>query len=196
MDIKAASLHLERADPLFIPVMRLENLPKLPAPTAYLEALVDALVSQQLSVKAAATIFSRVKQTLNFDITTSNILSTPAWEFRRAGLSGQKTSYLFAVAEAFAQNPELFANLHELADEEVIRALTAIKGVGVWTAQMFLMFTLLREDVFPIGDLGIRKAMYQNFFDGEKALDVELVARAEIWRPHRSVACLWLWKSI
>jgi DNA-3-methyladenine glycosylase II len=132
---------------------------------------------------------------LDNDFCPDRVLTTSKESLRDAGLSGQKTKYLYALAEAFLSEPEAYENLHKLEDDEVIKRLTDIKGIGVWTAQMFLMFTLLREDVFPIGDLGIRRGMEIFLFDGEKQEHSTLVKRAEIWKPYRSVASLALWKA-
>jgi DNA-3-methyladenine glycosylase II len=132
---------------------------------------------------------------LDNDFCPDRVLTTSKESLRDAGLSGQKTKYLYALAEAFQSNPDAYKNLHKLENDEVIKKLTAIKGIGVWTAQMFLMFTLLREDVFPIGDLGIRRGMEIFLFDGEKQDHSTLIERAEIWKPYRSVASLALWKA-
>lgn len=195
MNIDLATEYLKKADPQMAALIGATAKPMLPSPTTPLEALVDALVSQQLSIKAAATIFGRVKMVLEQSITPKSILNTAPESLRAAGLSGQKVSYLMALAEAFDKSPEAYETLHLMSNDEVVARLSAIKGIGIWTAEMFLMFTLLREDVFPIGDLGIRRAMHFNFFHGEKVADKLLIQRAEIWKPYRTVACLWLWKS-
>lgn len=194
MNFSKAVLHLTKADSQFASTIAQVGSIKLPPPRENFESLVNSIVSQQLSVKAAATIFQRVCLVLENEITPINVLETSTEQFRSAGLSGQKTSYLFALAEAFTENAKEYQNLHDLSDEEVIRALTSIKGIGVWTAQMFLMFTLLREDIFPIGDLGIRRGIEKLFFEGEKQEHSVLIERAEIWAPYRSVASLYLWK--
>lgn len=195
MNIPNALKHLRNADPELLPIMKKAGKLQLPPPRENFESLVDSIVSQQLSVKAAATIFQRICLVLENEITPSRVRSTSAEHLRSAGLSGQKSTYLYALAEAFSHKPEVFSQLHELPDEEVIKTLTEIKGIGVWTAQMFLMFTLLREDVFPIGDLGIRRGMEILLFGGEKQSHERLIQRAEIWAPYRSVASLYLWKA-
>ncbi len=196
MDLNAASEFLAHRDPALAPII-LQWGPLTPShPEGVFESLLSAIVSQQLSVKAAATIFGRFLHLLEMDAHPARILSTPAEDFRKVGLSGQKVSYVFALAEAFHKNPEAYNQLEHLTDEEVIERLTKIKGIGVWTAQMFLMFTLFRPDVFPIGDLGIRKAMEKNLFDGNPQSHATLISRAEIWAPYRTVACFYLWKSL
>jgi len=195
MNLSKGIKHLRNADPEFLPILEKAGIPELPLPRENFESLVDSIVSQQLSVKAAATIFQRVCLVLENEITPAKVRSTSTEQLRSAGLSGQKTNYLYALAEAFSQKPEVYNQLHELTDSDVIKTLTEIKGIGVWTAQMFLMFTLLREDVFPIGDLGIRRGMEIFLFNGEKQEHASLIKRAEIWEPYRSIACLYLWKA-
>ncbi len=196
MNLTAASAYLTDRDPAMAQLI-LQLAPLKPAPPkGVFESLLGAIVSQQLSVKAAATIFGRFLHLLEMDLQPVRILATPAEEFRGVGLSGQKVSYVFALAEAFAKEPAAYNHLDQLSDEEVIAHLTKIKGIGVWTAQMFLMFTLFRPDVFPVGDLGIRKAMEKNLFDGNPQTHSILITRAEIWAPFRTVACFYLWKSL
>ncbi|MCZ4407204.1 DNA-3-methyladenine glycosylase 2 family protein [Cryomorphaceae bacterium 1068] len=195
MNFEKAISHLKDVDSEFATILNKTGPINLPPPRANFESLIDSIVSQQLSVKAASTIFQRVSLILENDMTPPKVLSIPSEELRSAGLSGQKTTYLYALAEAFSRKPEVYNQLHELPDEEVINTLTEIKGIGVWTAQMFLMFTLLREDVFPIGDLGIRRGMENLIFEGEKQSHEKLIQRAEIWSPYRSIASLYLWKA-
>jgi DNA-3-methyladenine glycosylase II len=195
MNFTKAAFHLINVDPSFSPIIEEAGKLSLDTPRQNFEALVNSIVSQQLSVKAAATIFKRVCLVLENEVTPTKVLALSTKQLRSAGLSGQKTTYLFALAEAFSENPEKYRSLHNLSDKEVIEALTAIKGIGVWTAQMFLIFTLLREDVFPIGDLGIRRGMEIFLFNGEKQSHEILIERARIWSPYRSVASLALWKA-
>lgn len=193
MNIPLAIDHLRRVDPELKPVIEKLGIIALPEPRSDFETLVDSIVSQQLSTKAAATIFERLLCTLDFIVLPKQILNTSAEDLRAAGLSGQKTKYLYALSEAFMEDPSLNTKLHTMNDEDVITELTKIKGIGVWTAQMFMMFTLLREDIFPVGDLGIRRGMERLFYDDEKQAHDILEKRAEIWSPYRSVASLYIW---
>lgn len=195
MNIDSGIKYLRKVDPDFSTVLDRAGEMNLPPAEEPFEALVNSIISQQLSTKAAATISQRVMLTLENDIKPRRVLETSADRLRAAGLSGQKTKYLKALAEAFQSNPQSYDRLHELDDDEVIKRLTKIKGIGVWTAHMFLMFTLLREDVFPIGDLGIRRGMETFLFEGEKQEHSVLIKRAELWKPYRSVASLALWKA-
>lgn len=196
MDILAASTHISNTDPAMAKLIAQVGLISLPEPKGDFESLVDAIVSQQLSTKAAATIHRRLVQLLGRDVRPEVVLATPPQALRQVGLSGQKATYIYALAEAFQTRPEAYLHLSEMDDDSVVSTLTAIKGIGVWTAQMFLMFNLLREDVFPIGDLGVRRAMQHHLFEGVTQTNPVLLERAEIWKPYRSVASLYLWKYV
>ncbi len=196
MNIKKAAEYLADADPGMGEIIERVGIVKLPVPRSNFESLADSIVSQQLSVKAAATIYKRFSQSLDHDISPGRILQTAPEIFSAAGLSGQKTKYMAALAEAFIQNEDTYSRLHELPNEEVVKLLTDIKGVGVWTAHMFMMFNLLREDIFPVGDLGIRRAVERHYFDGEKQEFDLLSKHSEIWKPHRTVASFYLWRSL
>jgi DNA-3-methyladenine glycosylase II len=196
MDILAASAHISATDPAMAKLIGRVGPISLAEPKGDFESLVDAIVSQQLSIKAAATIHGRLVQLLGRDVRPDVVLATPPEALRQVGLSGQKATYLYALAEAFQTRPEAYLHLSEMDDDSVVSTLTAIKGIGVWTAQMFLMFNLLREDVFPIGDLGVRRAMEHHLFEGVTQTHPVLIERAEIWKPYRSVASLYLWKYV
>ncbi len=161
-------------------------------------ALVRAIAGQQLSVAAARSIYNRL--TARFDDrapTPQEILADDPEELRAAaGFSRAKVSYLRSLAEHVISGELELNRLEELSDEEAIAELVAVKGLGVWTAQMFLMFQLERPDVLPVGDLGIRRAIERAY--GLDALPapaaMELIA--EPWRPHRTLACRYLWRSL
>lgn len=167
---------------------------KVPSAASPFESLVDAIISQQLSVKAAATIHQRLVQLLNMDVSPENVLSKSIEDFRSVGVSKQKGSYLLDLAKHFNETPHTYNALETLSDEEVISQLTAVKGIGAWTAQMFLMFNLLREDVFPVDDLGIRNGMIKLYDLPKDTSKKELTVFAENWAPHRTIACRYVWK--
>lgn len=152
----------------------------------YFEDLVDAICSQQLSGKAAKTIFNRVKKLL-VKITPENIISKTDQELRDCGLSWQKVSYIKDLASKTASDELRVTSLNKLSDEEVITELVKVKGIGRWTAEMFLMFSLARPDVLPKDDLGINKAL--------KNLKINTKDTAK-WRPYRTVASWYLWRSL
>lgn len=160
----------------------------------YFLDLVDAIVSQQLSGKAAATIFGRVKVGLNGEVAPEKILSTPDSKFRKWGLSRQKTSYLKDLAQKVKKGDIKIKKLDKLPDEEVVKELVAVKGIGRWTAEMFLMFTLARPDVFPVNDLGIQKGINRLL---KKEVSSQKMAKfAERWKPFRTPASWYVWKIV
>jgi len=161
-------------------------------------ALVRAITGQQLSVSAARAIYGRL--TARFGDrppTPQEILADEPEELRAAaGLSRAKVSYLRSLAEHVLSGELELARLDELGDEEVVAELVAVKGLGLWTAQMFLMFQLERPDVLPVGDLGIRRAI-ERAYSLEELPDPETMERlAERWRPYRTLACRYLWRSL
>jgi DNA-3-methyladenine glycosylase II len=158
-------------------------------------ALVRSIAGQQLSVKAAAAIWRKLLA--RFDgrtPTPEQILADDPEDLRAAaGFSRAKVAYLRSLAEHVLSGELEIERIRELEDDEVIAELTAVKGIGEWTAHMFLMFTLHRPDVLPVGDLGVRNAARAAY--GIETPD-ELRAQAERWRPHRTRACLYLWRSL
>jgi DNA-3-methyladenine glycosylase II len=162
-------------------------------PAEHYAALVRSIAGQQLSVAAARTIWNRLLE--RFDghpPTPEQILADDPEELRTAcGFSRAKVTYLRSLAEHVLDGSLELERLDSLPDDEVISELTAVKGIGEWTAHMFLMFTLHRPDVLPVGDLGIRNAVRRHYGDG-----ADLPALAERWRPHRTRACLYLWRSL
>jgi DNA-3-methyladenine glycosylase II len=164
----------------------------------HLTALISAIVSQQLSTKAAATIFARFVA-----LFPDGAIGNPAdialmsdADLRGVGLSGQKVGYLRDLCARIADGRLDLAELETLNDEDVITRLTAVKGFGRWTAEMFLMFRLHRPDVLPAGDLGIVNAV-QRLYGLRKRPDVKrILAMGEAWRPFRSVASWYLWQTL
>jgi len=160
-----------------------------------LAALVRALVSQQLSTKAAATIHGRVIGLLP-TLSATHLLEVSAADLRAAGLSGQKVAYLKDLAQHVSDARLDLLSLREKTDDEVIEAIVAVKGFGVWSAQMFLMFCLHRPDVLPTGDLGIVKGMQRVLGMKNRPAERTMRRAAEPWRPYRSIACWYVWRSL
>jgi DNA-3-methyladenine glycosylase II len=161
-------------------------------------ALVRTIVGQQLSVAAARAIYGRLTERFGGRTPTpEEILAADAEELRAAaGLSRAKVGFLRSLAEHVISGDLELARMGELSDEDVIAELVAVKGLGMWSAQMFLMFHLERPDVLPTGDLGIRRAMQRAY--GLDSLPDPIVMEqiAEPWRPHRTLACRYLWHSL
>jgi len=159
--------------------------------------LVRSITGQQLSVKAAATIFGRVLDLFGGHAPTpQQILDVDQDALRAAGLSRAKVAYLRSLAEHVLDGSLELDRLDELPDDEVLAELVAIKGVGEWTAHMFMMFQLARPDVLAIGDLGIRNAARRLYDFDELPTPAELEHIAEPWRPWRTLACRYLWESL
>lgn len=160
-------------------------------------ALVRSITGQQLSTKAAATIYGRVADLYGGNTPTpQQIIDTDPDDLRAAGLSRAKAAYLRSLAEHVIDGDLPIDNLSELPDEQVYAVLTAVKGLGRWTVDMFMIFHLGRPDVLPVGDLGVRKAMQTEYGLKELPKPDEMERIAEPWRPHRSLASLYLWESL
>lgn len=160
-------------------------------------ALARAIVSQQLSTKAAATIFARFEALFDGEPPSpAAVGAVPDARLRAVGLSGQKLGYLRDLCRRIDDGSLALAALEGMSDDEVIATLTAVKGIGRWTAEMFLMFRLHRPDVLPVGDLGIVKAMQRVYRLRTAPSPERMMAIGEHWRPYRSVACWYLWASL
>ena len=151
--------------------------------------LVVSILRQQVSMASAAATRERLFDAV--EVTPEGVLAADEATLRDAGLSRQKTRYVRAVAEMFREEGYDKAHFADMADEEVVATLTSITGVGPWTARMQLLFTFGRPDVFPVGDLGVRKGMRTLLGDMDRE---EMVTEAERWRPYRSYASLYLWR--
>jgi DNA-3-methyladenine glycosylase II len=159
-------------------------------------ALLHAIIAQQLSTKAAATIEGRFAALFEGRPTAAAIAAMPDARLRAVGISPQKLGYIRDLCARTLDGSLALDALNALPDEEVIAALTSVKGIGRWTAEMFLMFRLHRPDVLPIGDLGIVKAVQRAYKLRLAPTPVRLTRLGENWRPYRSVACWYLWASL
>jgi DNA-3-methyladenine glycosylase II len=192
-----ALLHLRAADPVLARVIDDVGSYAIEFRDPDFETLVQSIVYQQLSGKVALVIFNRlVAAAGNGRLTPDNVLKLRAPRLRAAGLSQQKISYIRDLARQARSGTVDFAALPALTDEEVCAALTAVKGIGIWTAQMFLIFALRRINVMPSGDLGIRAAVRKLYGleDMPKPAEVEELARK--WHPYCTVASWYLWRSL
>lgn len=203
MKPSAAERHLRSCDPLLLAVIDAVDPAALEAanverPVDHYGTLVRAIVGQQLSVKAASSIFARLTTRFGGRTPTpQEILDDDPGELRAAaGLSNAKVAYLRSLAEHVISGELELEKLDALPDDEVIAELTAVKGIGVWSAHMFLMFHLKRPDVLPVGDLGIRRAVERAYGLKELPDPQRLAEIAESWRPHRTLACRYLWRSL
>jgi 3-methyladenine DNA glycosylase/8-oxoguanine DNA glycosylase len=188
--------HLKQADPIMRRIIEQVGPFRMRFDEPVFHSLAEAIVYQQLNGKAALTIFERFAALAGNPLTPEGILKLTEAEMRGAGLSKQKLTYIRDLATRTQMGEVNFARLPELSDDEVVAHLTQVKGVGVWTAHMFLMFTLRRPDVLPTGDYGIQAAMRKHYRKRKmpKPDVMEKVARP--WRPYRSIACWYLWRSL
>src|SRR5712691_1982828 len=218
--MRRAVTHLKRSDPVIRAIIERIGPCRMQFGLPEFHSLAEAIVYQQLNGKAAEIIFKRFTTLAGEPLTPQGILKLSAEQMRAAGLSKQKLSYLKDLAAKTAAGLLDFARLPELPDAEVIDHLTQVKGIGVWTAQMFLMFTLKRENVLPTGDFGVRMAMYKHYLDVQRAKAAKKLSAAKKsaaakkgrkrkiklpspeqmkkiarrWEPYRSVACWYLWQ--
>ena len=198
VDYAAARRTLARRDPILRDLMRRHGACGLAASQRHdpFQALVHAIISQQLSTKAAATIASRVDALLGGVPAPAALAKVSNGQLRGAGLSGQKIGYLRDLSRHVTDGSLELDALDSMPDEAVIEALTRVKGIGRWTAEMFLMFRLHRPDVLPVGDLGINKAVQRAYRLRTVPTPARLLRLGETWRPYRSVACWYLWASL
>ena len=180
-----------REDPDLEPIVDRHGEVTLDPADDLFERMVASIVNQQLATDAAASIRERLYDAV--EIEPSAILQADESTLRDAGLSRQKADYVRNVARAFAENGYSSEYFEGMDDDAVVAELTEITGVGVWTAKMQLLFSLARPDVFPVEDLGIRRAMEAVY--GDDLTRAEMVEIAERWRPYRSYASLYLWRS-
>jgi DNA-3-methyladenine glycosylase II len=193
--LRRALAHLSRDARLGPLISRVDREPPPPsAEGTHFAALARAIVYQQLSGKAAATILARVVAAAGGALTAAAVAAASDDALRAAGLSKQKLGYLRDLTAKAISGELPVERLHELPDEEIVTAVRAVKGIGLWTAQMFLMFRLGRPDVLPVHDLGIRKGVKRLFRLRALPSPERIEALAEPWRPYRSVACWYLWR--
>lgn len=189
----AVAARLATADPLLGALIARVGHVDIGPTGAPFEALVSSVVAQQLSDKAATTIWNRVVERVT--PTPEAFASAPMEVLRGAGLSQRKAEYVQGIAAATLAGDLDFDVLETLGDEEVIERLVALRGVGRWTAEMYLIFGLGRPDVLAVDDLGIRISTGRMLGLGRPAHRDEVAQRGELWRPHRTAACLWLWSD-
>jgi len=193
--------HLRAADPVMRGIVAAhgpldEEARRRGRPASAYGSLLRAIVGQQLSTKAARTIYGRVEELFGGTPKPEQLVEISAERLREAGLSRAKAAYLHDLAERVLSGELDLEHIAELSDEEASAQLTAVKGLGQWTADMFLIFHLRRPDVLPVGDLGVRRAVELAYgLEGLPAAP-ELTTIAKPWRPYRSLASLYLWRSL
>jgi DNA-3-methyladenine glycosylase II len=194
--MKEAILHLKRSDPVLAAIIGRVGEYGIRFREPDFETLVESIVSQQLSGRVAAVIFGRLSDAVGGKMTPASILKLRPSRMRTLGLSGSKTAYIRDLARHTRDGTVVFEELAGLPDEEVIARLTKVKGIGVWTVHMFLMFALRRHNVLPTGDLGIRNAIRKAYALEEMPLPKDVEAMAAKWHPYCTVASWYLWRSL
>jgi DNA-3-methyladenine glycosylase II len=191
-----AIVHLKRCDPILAGIIERIGPYRVEYGEPTFHSLAEAIVYQQLNGKAAVTIFKRFTDLAGNPVTPEGILKLSEQQMRAAGLSKQKSSYLRDLAAKTRAGIVDFTCLPNLRDEEVIEHLTQIKGIGMWTAQMFLMFALRRPNVLPTGDYGLQMAIRKLYKKRTLPKPAQMEKLAKCWEPYRSVASWYLWKSM
>lgn len=189
--------HFKKADPALYEVALLVKLTPHPKSKDYFVDIVESIISQQLSIKAADTIFGRFKKLFpKKNITAKQVLKIPDEKMRECGISYSKIKYIKGVAQAVEEKTINLTKLDSMTDEEVITEMIKLKGIGVWTAEMFLIFTLGRTDVFSAGDLGLQNAMIKIYKLDPNPKKEILIEISQKWSPYRTTASRILWKSL
>jgi len=192
-NINKALLHLKK-DKSLVKVIKQFPKPSLELGSNYFGALSESIIYQQLSGKAAGTIERRFKALFKGKMTPKKVLNLKDIQFKGVGISGQKMKYLRDLSIKFLDGTVNPSGFGKMTDEDIRQHLISVKGIGRWTADMFLIFTLNRPDVLPTGDLGIQKG-FKKVFNLKKLPDAQKMQKlAKIWKPYCTIASLYLWK--
>jgi DNA-3-methyladenine glycosylase II len=195
-EMKLATDHLTQADPVLAAIIKQVGVCQIAPLEPTFETLARSITFQQLSGKAAGTIFARLRKAVGRRFSAAAFLRLSEEELRACGLSRQKIAALTDLAEHVASRRISFKRLHQLEDQQIIDLLSQVRGVGVWTVQMFLMFALERPNVLPTGDLGIRNAIFKAYALETVPRPADIAKLAEKWHPYCTFACWYLWRSL
>jgi DNA-3-methyladenine glycosylase II len=194
--MKKATNHLRKSDPILAVLIERIGPCHMQFSEPTFHSLAESILYQQLNGKAAATIFDRFTAAAGDPLTPEGILKLTDAQMRGVGLSRQKTAYLRDLSEKTKAGLLEFERMPEMSEDDVIAHLTQVKGVGVWTAHMFLIFTLRRPDILPVGDYGIQAAIKKHYKKRKWPKPAVIVKIAKPWIPYRSIACWYLWRSL
>ena len=190
-----ATKHLARVDPVLRELVRKHREADFRLRGDAFQALARAIVGQQISVKAAQSIWARFEQCVG-KVTPANVVARDAAALRACGFSGQKVSYVKDLARRFHCGEVKPRRWNAMDDEAIIEELVAVKGIGRWTAEMFLMFSLARPNVLPVDDLGLQRAMERNYNNGRAITKNRMRRIAAAWSPWCTVASWYMWRSL
>ena len=186
--------YLVSQDPLLINLFQLKDEIRVNINEHYFESLVDIMIAQQLSSKVSSVISKRIYDYYQGEITAIKVFETKDEELRKLGLSHQKITYLKSLADSVIQGVITFLDMDKKSDQEITSMLIKVKGIGIWSAQMFLIFSLGREDVFSVLDLGLRNALKRVYQNQELMMD-EINNISQKWVPYRSIVSHYLWHA-
>ena len=194
--MRKAIHHLKKSDPILCAIIEKVGPFRMEFDEPAFHSLAEAIVYQQLNGKAAVKIFNRFTALAGDPVTPEGIAKLTDEQLRSVGLSKQKSSYLRDMAERTIRGELDFSRLADMTDVEVIKHLTQVKGVGVWTAHMFLMFSLRRPNILPTGDFGVQMAIKKHYKKRKLPKPLQMEKIAKCWEPYRSIACWYLWRSL
>mgnify|MGYP003692204373 CR=1 FL=1 len=195
-EVQKALRHLAKTDPMMKKIIGKAGVIKMEPTDDYFACIVNNIICQLISTKAADTISGRLIDYTLGEIKPAILVDISLAQYRIFGIGKQKAGYIIGLAAAFIENADDFATLHLQSDKEVIKSLTQIRGIGKWTAEMFLIFGLARMDVFSPDDLALRNAMIKYFGMPADSKRSAFTKNAEVWAPYRSVASILLWRSL
>lgn len=194
--MRKAIRHLKENDPVLAAIIERVGMVKPSYREPSFQSLVRAITYQQLHGSAAKAIYDRFTVAAGGALTPASVLALSEEQMRAAGLSRQKLAYIRDLASKTLSRDVVFEDLPQMSDADVIEHLTRVKGIGEWSAQMFLMFALRRENVMPTGDYGIRAAIKKAYGKRSMPKPKEMLRIAKKWEPHRTLACYYLWRSL
>jgi DNA-3-methyladenine glycosylase II len=191
----AAITHLKKRDKKLAAIIKAYHGEKLQLKGDGFKTLARAIVGQQISVKAADSVWKKFETAVK-KVTPTAVANTDIAKLRACGLSERKVIYMHSLANHFLENKKTIARWPEMTDEDIIKELTSIKGIGRWTAEMFLIFGLGRPDVFPIDDLGLLKGIYRHYNEQKPMTTKKVQKVGEAWKPYRSVGTWYTWRAL
>ncbi len=193
---KNAVYHLSASDAVMKDMIKNIGECTLSKSENYYDSLLASIINQQLSGSAADSIYARLVREAGGDPNPHSMSMLSPDQFRRAGVSRSKEEFIRRLSAVFLEDGGFLNDIDQKTDEEILSTLTELKGIGSWTAHMFMIFSLNRMDVLPLGDAGFRRAVSRFYLNGEKAEDTEITKIAEKWRPYRSIAVWYLWRGL
>lgn len=193
---KNALIHLANSDKILAELIRNVGKCSLGRREDYFLSLLTAIINQQLSGSAADSIFRKFSRELGNELSPERIQNLSPIQFRKSGISNSKEDFIRRLSAKFADNKGFLSEIAGKSDSEIISTLMELKGVGRWTAEMFMIFSLNRLDILPINDAGFRKSVSKFYLDGKKATDEDILRISEKWRPYRSIAVWYLWRGV